>query len=103
MQSPNLITETSGLDGWWIVFFAPSAAAFVMPTLTKFFDLEPTGSNGSTRSHVAAIGQTTAAFLHDNLNIRVNVIPPKPTPEDIVAAIVQYDGRNPHVDAIKTG
>lgn len=40
---------------------------------------------------IAAIGPTTSTFLHDSLNLRVDVISPKPTPEDLVTAIVAHD------------
>jgi len=85
-------------DRWWIVFFAPSAAEFAVPVLLKFFDLLPsdlTGGQPSPGPRVAAIGQTTATFLRENLNLRVDVVPSKPTPEDIVEAVLQYDGINP--------
>ncbi|TCD68562.1 hypothetical protein EIP91_010487 [Steccherinum ochraceum] len=79
---------------WWIVYFAPSAADFVTPTLRKHFTLS--ASNGKAlcdapHAHLAAIGPTTSAFLRDNLNLVVDVISPKPTPEALAEAIQRFD------------
>ncbi|KAG5350131.1 hypothetical protein C0989_012530 [Termitomyces sp. Mn162] len=80
---------------WWIVHFAPSAANFVTPILGDHFSF---GSGDPLKEilskptpRVAAIGSVTAAFLRDELKIHVHVAPPKPTPQDLVAAIVGYD------------
>ncbi len=68
---------------WWIVFFAPSAAEFVLPFLREQFDLE------SVR--VGAIGPTTATFLCETLGLRVDAIPTKPSAEELLNAIVDAD------------
>ncbi|PBK63412.1 tetrapyrrole biosynthesis, uroporphyrinogen III synthase [Armillaria solidipes] len=68
---------------WWIVFFAPSAAEFVLPFLKEQFDLESV--------KIAAIGPTTAAFLHETLGLRVDAIPTKPSSEELLRAIVDVD------------
>ena len=79
---------------WWIVYFAPSAAAYVTPTLRKYFQLEETAQSHSEspstldQARVAAIGPTTETFLRNDLHIRVHAIPQKPTPEEIVSAII---------------
>ncbi|KDR73927.1 hypothetical protein GALMADRAFT_250616 [Galerina marginata CBS 339.88] len=82
---------------WWIVYFAPSAAALVTSILREHFDLEgPTSSLASStpkllQSKVAAIGPTTNAFLQDELGLHVHAMAQKPTPEDVVSVITTYD------------
>ncbi|KAF5375368.1 hypothetical protein D9615_007924 [Tricholomella constricta] len=91
-------------QSWWIIHFAPSAAGFVMPILNNHFCFEHTESNPersisnsspspspSPRAKVAAIGPVTSSFLRDEFQIHVEVVPPSPTPQDLVAAIVSYD------------
>lgn len=70
---------------WWIIHFAPSAAEFVTPILNKH--LQPSDS----LRKIAAIGPVTASFLRNELNMHVDVISPKPTAQDLVAAIGLYD------------
>ncbi|GLB44547.1 putative uroporphyrinogen-III synthase HemD [Lyophyllum shimeji] len=82
------------LERWWIVHFAPSAAGFVTPILNNHFDFEsaePDTERSISRPRVAAIGPVTAAFLRDELKIRVDATSSKPTPEDLLAAIVAHD------------
>lgn len=70
-----------------MVYFAPSAAAFVTPVLREVFCLgedEPTFK-------VAAIGPTTASFLRERLKMRVDVVSPRPTPDALCSAIVASD------------
>ncbi|KAG5642299.1 hypothetical protein DXG03_003043 [Asterophora parasitica] len=83
---------------WWIVHFAPSAAGFVLPILNSHFQFTPTSISHLAPSSkvaaditVAAIGPVTSSFLHDELQIHVDVVPPHPTPHDLVAEIVAYD------------
>ncbi|PBK80572.1 hypothetical protein ARMGADRAFT_1092137 [Armillaria gallica] len=40
---------------------------------------------------IAAIGPTTATFLHETLGLRVDAIPVKPLPEEFLRAIVDAD------------
>ncbi|KAK0442098.1 tetrapyrrole biosynthesis, uroporphyrinogen III synthase [Armillaria borealis] len=68
---------------WWIVFFAPSAAEFVLPFLKEQFDLDSV--------KIAAIGPTTATFLRETLRIRVDAIPTKPSAEELLRVIVDAD------------
>ncbi|KAK0204209.1 tetrapyrrole biosynthesis, uroporphyrinogen III synthase [Desarmillaria ectypa] len=68
---------------WWIVFFAPSAAEFVLPFLNEQFDLDSV--------KIAVIGPTTATFLHETLKLRVDAVPAKPSPEELLRAIVDTD------------
>ncbi len=68
---------------WWIVFFAPSAAEFVLPSLREQFDLDTV--------NVAAIGPTTATFLRETLGLRVDAIPSKPSAEELLRVIVDAD------------
>ncbi|KAJ6494744.1 tetrapyrrole biosynthesis, uroporphyrinogen III synthase [Mycena vitilis] len=79
---------------WWIVFFAPSAAEFVVPFLRQQFDFRPANANTSLAKRaprIASIGPTTSTFLQENLNISVDVVASKPTPEDLLHAINAYD------------
>ncbi|CAA7262702.1 unnamed protein product [Cyclocybe aegerita] len=82
---------------WWIVFFAPSAAAFVMPILRKYFYLEDESleSAGLLPSKIAAIGPTTDAFLRDDLHLRVAAMAQRPTPEDLISVIKRQDDDDP--------
>ncbi|PBK80575.1 tetrapyrrole biosynthesis, uroporphyrinogen III synthase [Armillaria gallica] len=68
---------------WWIVFFAPSAAEFVLPFLREQFDLDTV--------KVAVIGPTTATFLREILGLRVDAIPTKPSAEELLRAIIDAD------------
>ena len=97
--------------------FAPSAAAFIIPILRKYFDFEDLDSTqasssksivnieaenvqpgtlkppSSRRTKVAAIGPSTNAFLVENLGIRVHAMAHKPTPEEMLVAIEAEDRR----------
>ncbi|TFK37545.1 tetrapyrrole biosynthesis, uroporphyrinogen III synthase [Crucibulum laeve] len=90
----NAIASAVSKD-WWIAYFAPSAAEFVTPILRKHFDLRayqpPSDSSQNGHPKVAAIGPVTLKFLHDTLNLHVEVVPPQPTPEDLVDAISIHD------------
>ncbi|KAF7316902.1 Uroporphyrinogen-III synthase [Mycena chlorophos] len=72
---------------WWIVFFAPSAAKFVLPFLQEHFDMatQPRGSLRTAR--VAAIGPTTSKFLEQELHVSVDAVSAKPTPANLLDAI----------------
>ena len=71
-----------------MVHFAPSAAAFVTPVLCKVFGV----AGEETRIvKVAAIGLTTASYLVDTLDVQVDVVSPKPTPDALCSAMVAYD------------
>ncbi|KAF9074459.1 tetrapyrrole biosynthesis, uroporphyrinogen III synthase [Rhodocollybia butyracea] len=76
---------------WWITFFAPSAAEFVYPHLQAHFRFQSVDVDASTGSlplaQIASIGPTTASFLHDSLQLYVNVVSTKPNPDALVAAI----------------
>lgn len=74
---------THGGEWGWVVYFAPSAAAFVTPILGEVIRLDAL--------RVAAIGPTTASFLWDTLKVRVDVVPPKPTPDALCSAVVAFD------------
>ncbi|KAF7330458.1 Uroporphyrinogen-III synthase [Mycena venus] len=80
-------------SSWWIVFFAPSAAEFVTPFLRRHFDLGTmdTASPARRTARVASIGPTTSTFLQDKLNIAVDAVAPKPTPNDLLQVITAYD------------
>ncbi|KAJ7608129.1 tetrapyrrole biosynthesis, uroporphyrinogen III synthase [Mycena polygramma] len=86
--------EHGPLQIWWIVFFAPSAAEFVVPFLRQQFDFRPADaitSLAKRAARIASIGPTTSTFLQEKLNISVDVVAPKPTPEDLLQAISAYD------------
>ncbi len=68
---------------WWIVFFAPSAAEFVLLFLREQFDLDTV--------NVGAIGPTTATFLRETLRLRVDAIPTTPWPEELLKVILDAD------------
>ena len=73
----------SHMDWGWVVYFAPSAAAFVTPVLREVLRLDALS--------VAVIGPTTASFLRDTLGVRVDVVAPKPTPDALCSAVVAFD------------
>ncbi|KIK71454.1 hypothetical protein GYMLUDRAFT_235777 [Collybiopsis luxurians FD-317 M1] len=89
----------NGLDRdaeFWIIFFAPSAAEFVYPHLQACFRFQSATDSLSIQSgsdqllplaRIAAIGPTTASFLHDTLHLHVDVVAPKPNPHSLVEAI----------------
>ena len=82
---------------WWIVFFAPSAAATALPSLRKWFHIvsefasKPEPNQPVRKPRLASIGPTTATSMWDELQVRVDVVSAKPTPSDVVKAIVAYD------------
>ncbi|KAI5991248.1 hypothetical protein EDD15DRAFT_2369182 [Pisolithus albus] len=91
-------------EAWgWIVFFAPSAARHVYPTLRDYFffrrlvdtgGADELGHGRKEMVKVAAIGPTTASALRDELGLRVDVVAPKPTPAELAGAIVRFDSAN---------
>ena len=87
---------TVHMDHWWIVFFAPSAAVTALPSLSRWFEIDPGSASQLPHKRVrgarlAAIGPTTAASMWDELHLRVDVVSAKPTPSDVVGAVVAYD------------
>ncbi|KAH9477202.1 hypothetical protein JR316_0011121 [Psilocybe cubensis] len=105
-------------DTWWVVYFAPSAAAHATPILQQhfFFDASSSSSSSSSsailnpkqdeaspsvhqlikpklKAKVAAIGPTTHDFLRDTLGLRVHVMARKPTADEVVHAVSEYDSR----------
>ncbi|KAK0232124.1 tetrapyrrole biosynthesis, uroporphyrinogen III synthase [Armillaria nabsnona] len=68
---------------WGIVFFALSAAEFVLLFLREQFDV------GSVK--VVVIGPTTATFLHETVGLCVDVISAELWPEELLRAIVDAD------------
>ncbi|KAH7925020.1 tetrapyrrole biosynthesis uroporphyrinogen III synthase [Leucogyrophana mollusca] len=82
-------------EAWgWIVFFAPSAAEFVTPTLRSSFILPMAAESPPIRPtpnvKIAAIGPTTAAFLRETLSFAVAVVASKPNAEDLASAIMRH-------------
>ncbi|KAJ7600762.1 tetrapyrrole biosynthesis, uroporphyrinogen III synthase [Mycena floridula] len=72
---------------WWIVFFSPSSAQFVLPHLEQHFNLSSTTLQDKMLARILAIGPTTSAFLHDTLHLKVDAVATKPSPEGVVTAI----------------
>ncbi len=72
------------------MYFAPSAAAHVTPVLRTQFALPGAGdpyAQGGRRAHFAAIRPTTAEDLVQELGLRVEVVPAKPSAEALVDAL----------------
>ncbi|EMD32831.1 hypothetical protein CERSUDRAFT_143432 [Gelatoporia subvermispora B] len=91
-----LSSNISSSDRWWLVYFAPSAADFVTPTLREYFalrdvDSDRTGDAHLMRPRIAAIGPTTSTFLRDTLRLHVDVVPPRPSADALVSAIRNID------------
>ena len=81
----------------WVVFFAPSAAEQVLPTLLDQFQFQgidsSTGLVGNKqRVRIAVIGPTTASFMRDTLKLHVDVVAPRPTSKDLASAVAAFDG-----------
>ncbi|KAI9061860.1 tetrapyrrole biosynthesis uroporphyrinogen III synthase [Trametes sanguinea] len=79
---------------WWIVYFAPSAAKSVSPTIDKYFDSPRTSGSSSSakrRARIAAIGPTTSTFLREELGMEVTVVAEKPTPEALSEGIADWE------------
>ncbi|KAG7087405.1 hypothetical protein E1B28_013375 [Marasmius oreades] len=79
---------------WWIIFFAPSAAQFVLPFIEEYFELSTKASTGNSSkpvAKIASIGPTTGKYLHETLCLHVAATASKPTPEDLVSAIISSD------------
>ncbi|KAJ7052603.1 tetrapyrrole biosynthesis, uroporphyrinogen III synthase [Mycena amicta] len=77
-------------DGWWIVFFAPSTAEFVLPFLREHFDLHSADASIGRRAKIAAIGPTTSTFLQKQLDLSVDVVAQTPTPYDLLEYTCLY-------------
>ncbi|KAJ8487014.1 hypothetical protein ONZ45_g14470 [Pleurotus djamor] len=87
----RVVNDAKPEGPWWIVFFAPSAAGFVLPYLKEYFGFDGAGGEaGRKAAFVATIGPTTAEFLTSSLGIRVHAIAAKPMPIELVAAIKKY-------------
>ncbi|KAI0291587.1 tetrapyrrole biosynthesis, uroporphyrinogen III synthase [Russula brevipes] len=85
-------------EPWWIVFFAPSAAAHVMPSLRAHFSLAGPESSrargrGLRHARLAAIGPTTAEYLRDELGLHVDAVADAPTADSLVRALVSREDR----------
>ncbi|EIM80151.1 tetrapyrrole biosynthesis uroporphyrinogen III synthase [Stereum hirsutum FP-91666 SS1] len=101
---------------WWITYFAPSAAAYVTPSIRSLFSLPSTTTTSSSSSsltsppapsssppaptpkctaRIAAIGPTTADFLREELKLEVEVVPHKPGAATLCKAIAQAEGEGP--------
>ena len=98
MRNAEFVVASARTDEtrWWIVFFAPSAAEFVTPTLLQHFALPSTDESDEDTpakrvAHIAAIGPTTSTFLRDSLHLTVAVLSPKPSAESLVGAIAAFD------------
>ena len=85
-----MLTILSDFSAWWIVYFAPSAAEFVTPILRRHFDFSMSEENGR-KMKIASIGPTTATFLREGLELQVDAVASKPTPEELVSSIVAFD------------
>ena len=79
------------------MFFAPSTAEFVVPTLRSLFNLPSLHNAGPSdarrQAELAAIGPTTYDFLRDKLDLRVAVCSERPTPESLTAEISQFSAK----------
>jgi uroporphyrinogen-III synthase len=84
-------TEDQG-EPWWIVFFAPSVAAHVMPALREHFSLAGRDDSLVCRSlrpaRIATIGPTTANYLREEHGLRVEVVADEPNVEALVKGMV---------------
>ncbi|TFY82953.1 hypothetical protein EWM64_g1064 [Hericium alpestre] len=90
------INDVFDKELWWVVYFAPSAAAYVTPTLRTIFDLHVLGIPhpdivAQRPARAAAIGSTTAEFLQNDLGLRVDVVPSKPSAEALVRALLDAE------------
>jgi uroporphyrinogen-III synthase len=91
-KAVKLFTAHIHVNRWWIVFFAPSAAAAALPSLRAWFDIDSSFASKQLRSaRLAAIGPTTATSMRDEMQVRVDVVSAKPTPSDMVDAVLAYD------------
>ncbi|KIY48589.1 tetrapyrrole biosynthesis, uroporphyrinogen III synthase [Fistulina hepatica ATCC 64428] len=74
---------------WWIVCFAPSASGYALPALRLHFAFpgEQQSHPAAVRARLAAIGQTTHAYLRDECGFIVDAVASKPNPEALLAAI----------------
>lgn len=90
--------KTFLLDNWWIIFFAPSSAAFTYPILQKYFrfkksqppfteNLDSVPELQKPVVNVGAIGRVTSSYLEEELKLYVDAVAAKPTPEALLAAI----------------
>ena len=85
-------------EDWWIVYFAPSSGKHVSPILNKYFAIPLKDDEDSDRfiirkrrARLAAIGPTTAASLESELQLRIDVVAAKPTPEALADGIAGFD------------
>ncbi|OBZ74927.1 Uroporphyrinogen-III synthase [Grifola frondosa] len=84
-----------GSSRWWIVYFAPSAADFVAPTLRDHFDLPsldapPAITSAKDLPRIAAIGLQ----LPPAIKLHIDVTPPKPTADSLASAIAAWESEH---------
>ncbi|KAI0063335.1 tetrapyrrole biosynthesis uroporphyrinogen III synthase [Artomyces pyxidatus] len=72
---------------WWIAFFAPSAAAYVLPHLRVYFDILPASAALQRQARIAAIGPTTGDFLRSEMGVHVDAVAERPSAEGLVRAL----------------
>jgi len=78
-------------EPWWIVFFAPSAAAHALPALRVHFSMaqgEPWRGGRLRRARVAAIGPMTGDHLRDKVGLFVEVVAEEPRAESLTRGLV---------------
>ncbi|KAI9463508.1 tetrapyrrole biosynthesis, uroporphyrinogen III synthase [Russula earlei] len=84
-------------ERWWIVFFAPSAAAHAMPALRAHFSMAAREGwrddglgRGRAQARVAAIGGTTGDYLSEHVGLIVDAVAERPSGESLTAALIQH-------------
>jgi len=78
---------------WWIVFFAPSSAEFVLPILREHLAFSPVkggDDQGGRFCRVAAIGPTTVTHVEEKCGVKVYAVAGKPSPEALGKALLEH-------------
>lgn len=77
-------------EPWWIVFFAPSAAAHVMPALRGHFSMGVGESSPASkrRARLAAIGPTTAKSIREDAGFEVDAVADEPNADSLVLSLL---------------
>jgi len=82
----NMIWDEKCPAPRWFVFFSPSSVEGMLLRV-------PSSSDMWQNVRIGSIGKTTAAALA-NTGFKVHAIASNPTPEDLMAAICDYENKN---------
>lgn len=84
-EATSLASEVAGVDARWSVLFSPSSSSYVLPHLEQAGWRVKAHGDGQ-EMNIAAIGETTAAWLREH-GYRVDAVAQTPDTGGVVQAI----------------